>query len=65
MKKTNQEQIVPNVKVLNALRNSGYNNYTAIADIVDNSLEDDVESTKIFIRLPRPKDPFDFVKIVF
>lgn len=31
--------------ILNALRNCGYNNYTAIADIIDNSIEPEVEST--------------------
>ncbi|MBO7212265.1 MAG: ATP-binding protein [Methanobrevibacter sp.] len=35
--------------ILNALRNCGYNNYTAIADIIDNSIEPDVEST--FVRV--------------
>ena len=37
MKTENQELLITNVKVLGALRNSGYNNYTAIADIIDNS----------------------------
>jgi hypothetical protein len=60
---TIEESCIPNVKVLNALRNSGYNNYTAIADIIDNSLEDDVEATNIVIRLPNKKVPFDFIKI--
>lgn len=31
--------------IVNALRNCGYNNYTAIADIIDNSIEPEVEST--------------------
>lgn len=31
--------------IVNALRNCGYNNYSAIADIMDNSLEPEVESS--------------------
>lgn len=31
--------------IVNALRNCGYNNYTAIADIIDNSIEPEVVST--------------------
>ena len=31
--------------IVNALRNCGYTNYTAIADIIDNSLEPEVNST--------------------
>ena len=36
--------------ITNALRNCGYNSYTAIADIIDNSLEPNVESSfvKVF-----------------
>ena len=33
--------------IVNALRNCGYNNYSAIADIIDNSLEPEVESTYV------------------
>jgi len=49
MKTENQELLIPNVKVLGALRNSGYNNYTAIADIIDNSLEKEVDSQNISV----------------
>lgn len=71
MKKVNGEElnapqsevIIPNVKFLNALRNSGYNNYAAIADIVDNSLEEDVNSKNIRILLPPKNESFDFIKI--
>lgn len=41
--------IIPSVKVLNALRNSGYNNYTAIADIVDNSLDAGAKKISIIV----------------
>jgi len=60
------EQIVPNVTVLNALRNSGYNNYMAIADIVDNSLEEDVESKNVYINIESTNKgfyPFKYIKI--
>lgn len=33
--------------IVNALRNCGYNNYSAIADIIDNSLEPEVESSHV------------------
>lgn len=41
--------INPNTLFLQTLRNSGYNNYTAIADIVDNSLDTEVKSTQVKI----------------
>ena len=41
--------ILPNVNFLTTLRNSGYNNYTAIADIVDNSLDNDVDSKNVWV----------------
>ena len=37
--------------VVNALRNCGYNNYAAIADILDNSIEPDVNASKVYITL--------------
>ena len=44
--------MVKNLKVndsfiVNALRNCGYNNYSALADIIDNSLEPEVNSTYV------------------
>lgn len=33
--------------IVNALRNCGYNNYSALADIIDNSLEPEVNSTYV------------------
>lgn len=45
----NNVSIIPSVKVLNALRNSGYNNYTAIADIVDNSLDAGAKKISVII----------------
>jgi hypothetical protein len=49
---TTQNQIFginPNTLFLKTLRNSGYNNYTAIADIVDNSLDTEVRASKVKI----------------
>lgn len=37
--------------VVNALRSCGYNNYSAIADIVDNSIEPDVDASLVTIEL--------------
>lgn len=52
--------ILPNVSFLTTLRNSGYNNYTAIADIVDNSLDNEVDSKNVWITIKTTK----FVRIV-
>jgi len=43
MKKTNL--VVNDSFIVNALRNCGYNNYSAIADIIDNSLEPELGSS--------------------
>lgn len=37
--------------VVNALRNCGYNNYAAIADIIDNSIEPEVNASRVEITL--------------
>lgn len=42
--------------IKDALRQLNYTNYTAIADIVDNSLEPDVESENIYIKLVKAED---------
>ena len=42
--------------IKDALRQLNYTNYTAIADIVDNSLEPDVESENIYIELVKTDD---------
>lgn len=47
--KTTRIGINPNTSFLKTLRNSGYNNYTAIADIVDNSLDNEVDATEVKI----------------
>ena len=36
--------------IVNALRNCGYNNYAAIADIIDNSVEPEVDATSVKIQ---------------
>ena len=66
MKTENQELLIPNVKVLGALRNSGYNNYTAIADIIDNSLEKEVDSQNISVDFSfnQEMNLFEFVMMV-
>lgn len=41
--------------IVNALRNCGYTNYTAIADIIDNSIEAEVQSSFVSIKLETEK----------
>lgn len=56
----------PNAMFLSTLRNSGYNNYTAIADIIDNSLDTDVDSTKVSVNFKsdsKSEYPFKFISI--
>lgn len=55
--------VTPNVKFLTTLRNSGYSNYTAIADIIDNSIDTDVNSKNVNIRIKKSKDVYEFIKI--
>jgi hypothetical protein len=43
-------------KLIEALRNTGYDNYIAIADIIDNSL--DAEANKIWVEILPQKDDF-------
>lgn len=45
---SNQPRINPSF-IINALRNCGYTNYSALADIIDNSLENNVNSKNIKI----------------
>lgn len=42
--------------IVNALRNCGYTPYSAIADIIDNSIEKDVESKNVWVRFLTHKD---------
>ena len=44
-----------NARALYSLRESGYNNYTAIADIVDNSLDAGVNSKNVYITTSNTK----------
>jgi hypothetical protein len=55
--------VTPNVNFLATLRNSGYNNYAAIADIVDNSLDTNVNSKNVRITIKKNKDEYEFIKI--
>lgn len=43
----NKKLQVNDLFIVNALRNCGYNNYSALADIIDNSLEPEVNSTYV------------------
>lgn len=55
--------VTPNVNFLTTLRNSGYNNYTAIADIVDNSLDTNVGSENINILIKKNKEDYESIFI--
>lgn len=55
--------VQPNVNFLATLRHSGYNNYTAIADIIDNSLDTNVDSENVRITIKKSKDEYEFIKI--
>lgn len=57
----------PNAMFLSTIRNSGYNNYTAIADIIDNSLDTDVDSTKVSVNFKgdtKGEYPFKFINVI-
>jgi hypothetical protein len=60
-------KIIPNVAFLKTLQSSGYNNYTAIADIVDNSLDSEVEATLVNINIKantkEGKLSYDYIQI--
>jgi len=58
-----QIDVTPNVNFLATLRNSGYNNYSAIADIIDNSLDTDVNSKNVKVHIKKSKDDYEFIKI--
>lgn len=49
---------------IHALRNAGYTNYTAIADIIDNSLETDVLSKNIYININANRCIIDSISII-
>ena len=52
----------PSIKLIDSLRYSGYNNYSAICDIVDNSV--DAEATKIQINIELKNGAIDEIEIV-
>lgn len=65
MQETKQFNLKVRAKFIqDALRQLNYTNYTAIADIVDNSLEPDVCSENIFITLEKGEDKRSVEKIV-
>tara|TARA_R110000772_G_scaffold17946_1_gene49781 strand:- start:32942 stop:34522 length:1581 start_codon:yes stop_codon:yes gene_type:complete len=65
-KNVEQEYIdtTPRVKILSTLRSSGYNNYTAIADIVDNSLDSNVGSKKVNIIITEDSEKKSYESIM-
>ena len=63
MENLNGLDVTPNVNFLATLRNSGYNNYAAIADIIDNSLDTNVNSKNVSITIKKTKDEYEYIKI--
>ena len=45
--------IVPTSKFYYSFRNLGYNNYEALADIIDNSLDPDVSSKNVWVEISK------------
>jgi hypothetical protein len=60
---TRQLDATPNVNFLATLRNSGYDNYSAICDIVDNSLDTDVNSKNVSITVRFSSKDKEFISI--
>lgn len=55
--------VTPNVTFLLTLRNSGYNNYTAIEDIIDNSLDTEVNSSNVRVNIKQNSKEKDYESI--
>ena len=54
----------PRAQFLETLRNSGYDNYQAIADILDNSLDSDVGSTKVKVNIIHDGKQYQNIQII-
>jgi hypothetical protein len=63
-KKSQLLDATPNVGFLSTLRNSGYDNYSAISDIVDNSLDTEVNSKNVSITVKFSQKQNDSITIV-
>ena len=48
--------IVPTSKFYYSFRNLGYNNYEALADIIDNSLDPDVSAKNVWVEISKNMD---------
>lgn len=55
-KKEEFVSIIPSSKFYHSFRNLGYNNYEALADIVDNSLDPDVNAKNVWIDVSKTID---------
>tara|TARA_R110000868_G_scaffold97995_1_gene269684 strand:- start:247 stop:1776 length:1530 start_codon:yes stop_codon:yes gene_type:complete len=54
----------PRAQFLETLRNSGYDNYQALADIVDNSLDSEVGSTKVNVNIIYDGKEYQTIQII-
>lgn len=55
-KKEDYVSIVPTSKFYYSFRNLGYNNYEALADIIDNSLDPDVSARNVWVEISKNMD---------
>lgn len=55
--------VTPNVAFLLTLRNSGYNNYTAIEDIIDNAFDTDVNANNVKIQIKQKSKEKEYESI--
>lgn len=60
----NNNLIVKNSFIVNALRNCGYDPYTAISDIIDNSIEPEVESSFVKVDFEIKDKRLDAILII-
>ena len=54
----------PRAQFLETLRNSGYDNYQAVADILDNSLDSDVGSTQVKVNVNHDGKEYQSIQII-
>jgi hypothetical protein len=55
-RKEDYVSIVPTSKFYYSFRNLGYNNYEALADIIDNSLDPDVSAKNVWVEISKNMD---------
>jgi hypothetical protein len=54
---------VPNPEFLRSVRSLGYVNSSAISDIIDNSLEENVKSTEVNVNIKQSKGVYQYIEV--